>query len=118
MAALYLPLFILLVLAVVTGIIAMSLGVILGPRRPSVRKSQTYESGMVPYGPGTQRISVRYYLIAMLFILFDIEMVFFLPWAVIFRQLGKSGLVGMLLFIGVLTVGYIYAWKKGALEWD
>jgi NADH-quinone oxidoreductase subunit A len=118
MANQYLPLFVLLLLAVATGCIAVGLGILLGPRRPTWRKSQPYESGMVPYGPGIQRISVRYYLVAMLFILFDIEIVFFLPWAVVFRQLGRAGLIGMILFVGILSVGYIYAWKKGALEWD
>jgi NADH-quinone oxidoreductase subunit A len=63
-------------------------------------------------------MSVRYYLVAVLFILFDIELIFFLPWAIVFRKLGAGGLAGMFLFIGVLLVGYIYAWKKGALEWE
>jgi len=118
MVAQYLPLFILLVLAVMVGFIAVTLGIIFGPRRPTWRKSQPYESGIVPYGPGVQRISVRYYLVAVLFILFDIEIVFFLPYAVIFRQLGTAGLLGMILFVGIMVAGYIYAWKKGALEWD
>ncbi len=118
MANLYLPLLMLLFVAVLTGIIAMGLGVIFGPRRPTAKKAAPYESGMVPYGPGVQRISVRYYLVAMLFILFDIEIIFFLPYAVVFRKLGVPGMVGMLLFVGILLVGYIYAWKKGALEWD
>jgi NADH-quinone oxidoreductase subunit A len=73
---------------------------------------------MVPIGPGTRRIPVRFYLVAVLFILFDIEVVFFFPWAVVFRQLGLFGLVEMLIFILILTVGYVYAWKKGALEWE
>jgi NADH-quinone oxidoreductase subunit A len=73
---------------------------------------------MAPIGPGTRRMPVRFYLIAVLFILFDIEVVFFLPWAVAFRQLGLFGLVEMLIFIAILLVGYVYAWKKGALEWE
>ncbi len=73
---------------------------------------------MVPYGPGTRRMNVRYYLIAVLFILFDIEVVFFLPWAVSFRDLGVDGLVLILIFVVVLEVAHLYAWKKGALEWD
>ena len=77
-----------------------------------------YESGMVPYGPGTRRMNVRYYLIAVLFILFDIEVVFFLPWAVSFRALGVPGLVLILIFVVILEVAHLYAWKKGALEWD
>jgi NADH-quinone oxidoreductase subunit A len=73
---------------------------------------------MTPYGPGTRRISVRYYLVAVLFILFDLEVVFFLPWAVVFRKLGLFALLEMAVFILILLVGYIYAWKKGALEWE
>jgi NADH-quinone oxidoreductase subunit A len=73
---------------------------------------------MRPIGPGTRRMPVRFYLIAVLFILFDIEVVFFLPWAVVLRQLAVFGLIEMLVFIAILLVGYFYAWKKGALEWE
>ena len=73
---------------------------------------------MVPIGPGTRRMPVRFYLIAVLFILFDIEVIFFFPWAVSFRRLGVFGLVEMFIFIAILLVGYIYAWKTGALEWE
>ncbi len=76
------------------------------------------KSGLTPIGPGTRRMPVRFYLVAVLFILFDIEVIFFFPWAVVFRQLGLFGLIEMLIFILILLVGYIYAWKKGALEWD
>lgn len=114
----YLPIAILIIVALVVAFIAVGLGYLFGPRRPTRRKSQPYESGMTPYGPGTRRMSVRYYLIAVLFILFDVEVVFFLPWAVVFRKLGVFALVEMLIFIAVLLVGYIYAWKKGALEWE
>ena len=107
-----------LILAVILALIVVGLGHGFGPQRPTHRKSQPYESGMVPYGNGTRRISVRYYLVAVLFILFDIEMVFFLPWAVVFRKLGVAGLIEMFVFIGILVVGYVYAWKKGALEWE
>ncbi len=114
----YLPLLILLVFATVLGILVVILGTIFGPRRPSVKKAMPYESGMVPYGPGTRRMNVRYYLIAVLFILFDIEVVFFLPWAVAFRKLGVGGLGLILIFVVILEVAHLYAWKKGALEWD
>ena len=73
---------------------------------------------MTPIGPGTRRLPVRFYLVAVLFILFDIEVIFFYPWAVAFRQLGLFGLIEMLIFILILLVGYVYAWKKGALEWE
>src|SRR5512133_2843689 len=114
----YLPVFILIGLAVIVALVAIGLGVIFGPRRPTEKKSMPYESGMVPYGPGTRRMNVRYYLIAVLFILFDIEVVFFLPWAVSFRALGMPGLVLILIFVVILEVAHLYAWKKGALEWD
>jgi NADH-quinone oxidoreductase subunit A len=114
----YLPLLIIIVVAGLVGVIAISLGTLFGPRRPTLRKGLPYESGMTPYGPGSRRVSIRYYLIAVLFILFDVEVVFFLPWAVVFRKLGLFALVEMLVFIVILLVGYVYAWKKGALEWE
>ena len=114
----YLPLLILIVLAAGLGILVVLLGEGFGPKRPTAQKAAPYESGMKPYGPGTRRISIKYYLVAMLFILFDVEVVFFLPWAVVFKQLKIFGFIEMLVFIGILLVGYIYAWKKGALEWD
>ena len=114
----YIPIVILIVLALAVAFIAIGLGTFFGPRRPTSRKSQPYESGMTPYGPGTRRMSVRYYLVAVLFILFDVEVVFFLPWAVVFRKIGLYALLEMLVFIGILLVGYVYAWKKGALEWE
>lgn len=114
----YLPIVVLIVLSAAVAIVAVSLGHLFGPRRPNPRKSMPYESGMRPIGPGTRRMPVRFYLVAVLFILFDIEVVFFLPWAIVFRQLGLFGLVEMLIFILILLVGYVYAWKKGALEWE
>jgi NADH-quinone oxidoreductase subunit A len=114
----YLPLLVLIILATALGIVVVVLGHSFGPHRPTMRKSLPYESGMTPYGPGIRRITIRYYLIAVLFILFDVEVVFFLPWAVVFRKLGVFALIEMLVFIGILLVGYIYAWKKGALEWE
>ncbi len=113
----YLPIVILVILAVGLAILVVVIGHAFGPRRPTSRKSLPYESGMRPIGPGTRRMPVRFYLVAILFILFDIEVVFFLPWAVVFKQLKVFGLVEMFLFILILLVGYVYAWKKGALEW-
>jgi NADH-quinone oxidoreductase subunit A len=97
--------------------IAIGLGELFGPKKKSAAKDMPYESGMNPYGEGTRRMPVRFYLIAVLFILFDIEVVFFLPWAIAFRQLGSvrfdrdGGLHHPL-------IGYIYEWKKGGLEWE
>ena len=114
----YFPLIILITLATGLAGLIVAIGHLFGPRRPTERKASTYESGMRPIGPGTRRMPIRFYLIAVLFILFDIEVVFFLPWAVVFRQLGVFGLVEMFIFVLILLVGYFYAWKKGALEWE
>jgi NADH-quinone oxidoreductase subunit A len=114
----YLPLAIIFILAILFAILIVVIGHTIGPKRPTEKKSLPYESGVNPIGPGTRRISVRYYLIAVLFILFDIEVVFFLPWAVVFRQLKVFGLIEMGIFVIILMVGYVYAWKKGALEWE
>jgi NADH-quinone oxidoreductase subunit A len=107
-----------IIVTTAVGFIAIGLGMLFGPKHPAAKKSMPYESGMNPIGPGTRRMPVRFYLVAVLFILFDIEVVFFLPWAIVFRQLGLFGLVEMLIFIAILLVGYFYAWKKGALEWE
>jgi NADH-quinone oxidoreductase subunit A len=114
----YLPLAVLLIVATGLAGLVVVIGHLFGPRRPTRRKSLPYESGMRPIGPGTRRMPVDFYLVAVLFILFDIEVVFFLPWAVVFKQLGLFGLIEMGIFILILLVGYIYAWKKGALEWE
>ncbi len=113
----YIAIALMVVLATVVALIAIGLGTLFGPKKQSEAKSMPYESGMNPYGEGTRRMPVRFYLIAVLFILFDIEVVFFLPWAIVFRQLGLFGLIEMVIFIVILLVGYVYAWKKGALEW-
>lgn len=114
----YLPIFILIGLAVFLGFLVVVIGAIFGPHRPTKKKAMPYESGMIPYGPGMRRMNVRYYLVAVLFILFDIEVVFFLPWAVSFRVLGVPGFALILIFVVILEVAHLYAWKKGALEWD
>jgi NADH-quinone oxidoreductase subunit A len=114
----YLPLLVIILSATILAFVVVALGHLIGPSRPNQKKNMPYESGMVPYGPGTRRMHVRYYLIAVLFILFDIEVVFFLPWAIVFRKLGLFGLIEMLIFVLILVVGYIYAWKKGAFEWE
>jgi NADH-quinone oxidoreductase subunit A len=119
----YLAIAVLIVLSTLVALIAIGLGGLFGPKKKTERKSMPYESGMTPYGPGTRRMPVRFYLIAVLFILFDIEVVFFLPWAMVFREfiaedLGWFILGEMVVFIVILLVGYIYAWKKGALEWE
>lgn len=114
----YYPLVIMFVLAAGLAALVVILGHAFGPRRPTQRKSAPYESGMTPFGPGTRRIRVAFFLIAIDFILFDIEVVFFLPWAVALRELGLYGLTVMSIFTAILLVGFVYTWKKGALEWE
>ncbi len=114
----YVAIAMMIALATAVALIAIGMGNLFGPKNPSGEKSMPYESGMTPYGEGTRRLPVRFYLIAVLFILFDIEVIFFLPWAIVFRQLGLFGLIEMVVFIVILLIGYVYAWKKGALEWE
>ena len=119
----YLPIAILFVISIGLAILFVSLGHLFGPKRPTARKSEPYESGMRPIGPAMRRLPLRFYLIAVLFILFDIEVIFFLPWAVTLRSfiqdsLGVFAFMEMLVFITILLVGYIWVWKKGALEWE
>src|ERR1041385_4914136 len=114
----YVAIGLMIVLSTLVALIAIGLGVLFGPKKNSAAKAMPYESGKNPIGEGTRRMPIRFYLIAVLFILFDIEVIFFLPWAIVFRQLGLFGLVEMIIFIIILLVGYVYAWKKGALEWE
>jgi NADH-quinone oxidoreductase subunit A len=97
---------------------SMVISRLLGTHRPSLVKGQVFECGNPPTGPARGRFSVRFYLVAILFLVFDVEVVFMYPWAIVFRRLGVPGLVDMLLFIGVLGAGLGYVWKKGALAWD
>ena len=114
----YIPIFLLLGFVTANAIGMLLFSHILSPRRPTALKDSPYESGMPPLGGVRQRFSVKFYLIAMLFIVFDIEVVFLIPWGVAFRRLGLTGFVAMAIFILVLEVGHAYAWKRGALEWD
>ncbi len=119
----YLPIAILIAFSTGLAVLIVVLGHAFGPRRPTERKSDPYESGMTPIGPGTRRIPVRFYMIAVLFILFDIEVVFFLPFAVVLNRFVDNGigwfiLIEMTVFFLILMVGYVYAWKKGAQEWE
>jgi len=112
------PIGVLLVLAVAVMVLVTFLSRIFGPYFPSMRKSAPYESGMRPIGQAQRRMPVKFYLVAVLFIIFDIEVIFFLPWAVVLRDLGIYGLLVMGVFLFILTVGFVYEWKKGALEWE
>ena len=111
---------ILIFLILVTGFALVSVigSLILGMRKPTPEKLAPYECGMQPVGTARERLSVKFYLVAMLFLLFDIEAVFLFPWAVVYRDLKMFGFLEMLLFIAVVLAGYVYVWKKGALEWE
>ena len=113
----YLPLLILILLAAVFAVIALAVPAVLGPHRPTKTRLEPYESGMLPYSDARRRFPVQYYVIAVLFILFDIEVIFLYPWAVMLRQLKLFGLIEMGVFFIILLVGYLYVWRKGALDW-
>ena len=118
----YIPLFIVLSVALIFGFVLVWTSTLIGPQRPDREKTSTYESGMKPVGTVKQRISVKYYLVAMFFIIFDLEVIFVYPWAVQFKKLfgeiGISVFVSMLVFLIVLELGYLYAYKKGGFKWD
>jgi NADH-quinone oxidoreductase subunit A len=114
----YLPIIVLVAVAAAFGLGSIILSSLIGQRKPSDVKMSPYECGCDPVGSARERFSIKFYIIAMLFILFDIEAVFLYPWAVLFKRLGMFGLMEMGVFIVILFVGYIYVWKKGALEWE
>ena len=114
----YLPVLILLALSVVNAIFMVVLSSVLSPGKQTKVKASPYESGMIPLGSTRERFSVKFYVVAILFIVFDVETVFLLPWAVQARALGWGGFAVVGIFVFILTVGLIYEWKKGALEWD
>jgi NADH-quinone oxidoreductase subunit A len=111
---------ILIFFILVTGFAVASLigSYVMGVKKPDPEKLSPYECGIEPVGTARERFSVKFYLLAMLFLLFDIEAVFLFPWAVIYRELKMFGFVEMLVFIGAIFAGYVYIWKKGALEWE
>jgi len=118
----YIPVLIVLAVALIFGSILVLTSTIIGPQRPNREKTSTYESGMKPVGTTRQRISIKYYLVAMFFIIFDLEVIFIYPWAVQFKKLfgqyGISVFLSMLIFLVVLELGYLYAYKKGGFKWD
>ena len=108
----------LLIIAIILALIIANISRVFGPHKPTYRKMVPYESGMKPIGPAVRRLPVKFYLVAVLFIIFDIEVIFFLPWAVTMRELGAYGLLVMGVFTLILIVGFVYEWKKGGLEWE
>jgi NADH-quinone oxidoreductase subunit A len=118
MLAEYFPILIFLVISLAMGVILLTMGGILGPRSPDSEKNSPYECGFEAFEDTRSKFDVRYYLIAILFILFDLEIAFFIPWALVLDELGTFGLVIMAVFLVELVVGFFFAWKKGALEWE
>ena len=114
----YLHILIFIVIAIAIGILPRVLGMVLGPQRPDRQKGSPYECGFDAFGDARMKFDVRYYLVAILFIIFDLEIAFLFPWAVVLDELGMQGFVAMVVFLGILVVGFIYEWRKGALEWD
>ena len=114
----YLPIMIFLAVAAVLGTALIVLGFLLGPHRPDAEKLSPYECGFEAFEDTRMRFDVRYYLVAILFIIFDLEIAFLFPWAVSLDAIGGFGLLSMAVFLAVLVVGFVYEWKKGALEWD
>jgi len=114
----YLPILIFMMIATAFGLGTLIVGSLFRPRRTYAEKLTPYESGNPPIGEPRMRFSVKFYIIAMLFVVFDVEVVFLYPWAVVFDKIGLFAYVEMMLFIFILLVGYIYAWKKDAFTWD
>lgn len=112
------PVLVTLVFAAVVVGVMVTINSIIGPKRPSAIKSEPFECGNPPSGSAWGRFSVRFYLTALLFLIFDVDLVFLYPWAVEIRKLGMFGFVEAVVFIAILTVGLIYAWQRGALDWD
>lgn len=114
----YFPILLFFIIALAFGIGSLVAGKLLRPRRPYREKLIAYESGVQPFSDARIPFPMRYYVITMLFVIFDIETVYLYPWAVVFKDIGLYGLIEMVFFIVVLLIGFVYAWRKGALEWD
>ncbi|WP_118132725.1 NADH-quinone oxidoreductase subunit A [Oceanicella sp. SM1341] len=114
----YLPILIFLGIAIGLGLVLILAAVVLAVRRPDAEKISAYECGFNAFDDARMKFDVRFYLVSILFIIFDLEVAFLFPWAVAFKDVGTFGFWSMMVFLGVLTVGFIYEWKKGALEWE
>ncbi len=114
----YLPVLVFIVVGLVFGAVAMAMGFLLGPRRPDSEKLSPYECGFEAFEDSRMKFDVRYYLVAILFIIFDLEIAFLFPWAVALDSIGLFGFMAMAVFLGILVIGFIYEWKRGALEWE
>lgn len=114
----FFPILLFIFVTLAFGIVTLLISYFVQPRYPEPEKLTTYECGSEPFSDARMPFPVRYYIFAMLFVIFDIEVIFLYPWAVVFKKIGVIGLVEMMIFIGLFVVAYVYAWRKGALEWD
>jgi len=114
----YLPVLIFLLVGIMVGVGPIAIGFLLGPRRPDSEKNSPYECGFEAFEDSRMKFDIRYYLVAILFIIFDLEIAFLFPWAIALDSIGMFGLLAMAIFLLVLVIGFIYEWKKGALEWE
>ncbi len=114
----YFPILLFIFVALAFGVVTLVISYLVQPKYPEPEKLSAYECGSEPFSDARMPFPVRYYIFAMLFVIFDIEVIFLYPWAVVFSKIGLIGLIEMLIFIGLFVVAYVYAWRKGALEWD
>ncbi len=114
----YFPVLLFIGIALVMGVMPLMLGMLVGPNRPDKDKLSPYECGFEAFEDARMKFDVRFYLVAILFILFDLEIAFLFPWAIVLKEIGTFGFVSMMIFLAILVVGFIYEWMKGALEWE
>jgi len=114
----YFPILIFLILGIFFGLMPLVMGMMLAPNRPDPAKLSPYECGFEAFEDSRMKFDVRFYLVAILFIIFDLEIAFLFPWAVVLDEIGMFGFIAMVIFLGILVIGFIYEWKKGALEWE
>ena len=114
----YLPVLLFILVGLAVGVAPQVLGFLLGPRKPDAAKTSPYECGFEAFEDARMKFDVRYYLVAILFILFDLEIAFLFPWAVYLKQIGAVGFWSVMIFLAILVVGFAYEWKKGALDWE
>jgi NADH-quinone oxidoreductase subunit A len=114
----YFPILLFILVGLAVGVVPVALGWLIGPNKPDSEKLSPYECGFEAFEDARMRFDVRYYLVAILFILFDLEIAFLFPWAVVLEEIGTFGFVSMIVFVAILVVGFIYEWKKGALDWE
>ena len=114
----YIPILVFLIIAIVVGVAPVVAGLVIAPHRPDEAKLSAYECGFEAFEDSRMKFDVRYYLVAILFIIFDLEIAFLFPWSIVLDQIGLFGFIAMGIFVGILLVGFLYEWKKGALEWE